>query len=421
MPNEIVVAGLTGAGVDTWALWGKIMAVGATATLSSLLVVFTVALYRNGDREAPVALHFSVANLCATLYVAGDIAVRICLLSGRLDAVMVPYRLSLSAIVLALASLIALHRVLGDRAVPLRRLSPIYAVGLLLALLFWIDDPRLVIASDQYRVTPVGVFADYGVLAGPVYVACLATLVAVAWAMLRRARRAEGRLPWRMTVFGFTVFFLAGVHDTFRELGMELLPFSGLTLACAVFQIGAFAAMAMHYSKTLRERTYHDHQMRRLADKATRDPLSGLFNRAYMEQHLDRLPAEGAGGLLFIDLDHFKVVNDRYGHERGDRLIRAVADGIRQTVREQDVACRWGGDEFVVHLSEAGSDAALAVAERLLRAFRHLDPAAPGLEMSASVGFAQLTDGDWRATLRRADQALYQAKADGRNRLAIAP
>ncbi|QJX02834.1 GGDEF domain-containing protein [Alcanivorax sp. IO_7] len=115
------------------------------------------------------------------------------------------------------------------------------------------------------------------------------------------------------------------------------------------------------------------------------------------------------------------MVNDRYGHERGDRLIRAVADGIRQTVREQDVACRWGGDEFVVHLSEAGSDAALAVAERLLRAFRHLDPAAPGLEMSASVGFAQLTDGDWRATLRRADQALYQAKADGRNRLAIAP
>ena len=108
MPNEIVVAGLTGAGVDTWALWGKIMAVGATATLSSLLVVFTVALYRNGDREAPVALHFSVANLCATVYVAGDIAVRICLLSGRLDAVMVPYRLSLSAIVLALASLIAL-------------------------------------------------------------------------------------------------------------------------------------------------------------------------------------------------------------------------------------------------------------------------------------------------------------------------
>ncbi|QJX02835.1 GGDEF domain-containing protein [Alcanivorax sp. IO_7] len=271
---------------------GKIMAVGATATLSSLLVVFTVALYRNGDREAPVALHFTVANLCATTYVAGDIAVRICLMENRLESVMVPYRVSLSAVILSLASLVALHQVLGDRRIPSRRLLPIYLLGALLAGLFWVDDPRLVIASDRYRVTPVGVFADYGVLAGPVYVACLATLVAVAWAMLRRARRAEGRLPWRMTVFGFTVFFLAGVHDTFRELGMELLPFSGLTLACAVFQIGAFAAMAMHYSKTLRERTYHDHQMRRLADKATRDPLSGLFNRAYMEQHLDRLPAE---------------------------------------------------------------------------------------------------------------------------------
>ncbi len=84
--------------------------------------------------------------------------------------------------------------------------------------------------------------------------------------------------------------------------------------------------------------------MRRLADKATRDPLSGLFNRAHLEQQLNQgAPQEGAA-LLFIDLDHFKVVNDQFGLDKGVQLIQAVADGTRRTLREQDIACRWGGD-----------------------------------------------------------------------------
>ena len=420
MPNEIVVASLTGSGMDTWALWAKIMAVGATVALSSLLVVFTVALYRNGDRDAPVALHFTLANLCSTAYVASDLAVRLCLMANKLHDVMLPYRISLSAVVLALASMVALHQVLGDRRLPVRRIMPIYVLGALLGGLFWIDDPRLVIASDQFRLTPVGVFADYGDLAAPIFVACLAALAMLSFALLRRARRANGRLLWWMTVFGFTVFFLTGVHDTLRELGLEAFPFSSLTLGCAVFQTGAFAAMAIHYSVTLRDRSQYTSQMRQLEDKASRDPLSGLFNRAYLEKHLDWLPSDATGGLLFIDLDHFKAVNDLYGHDRGDRLIRTVAARIRNTVREQDVACRWGGDEFVVYLSEARSDAALAVAQRLLNAFRHMNTGTPGLDMSASVGFAELTDGNWRTTLERADQALYRAKSEGRNRLAIA-
>ncbi|MBM7332902.1 sensor domain-containing diguanylate cyclase [Alloalcanivorax marinus] len=420
MPNEIVVAGLTGAGVDTWALWIKIMAVGATATLSTLMLVFTVALYRHRDHEASVALHFSVANLCATAYVAGDIGVRVCLLDNDLRHVMIPYRLSLSAVVMSLASLFALHRVLASRVVSTRRLAAIYGTGAVISGLFWVDHPALIIASERYRITNVGVFADYGALAAPFYVACLAALVMVSVGMLRQAFRARGRLLWRMTMFGFAVFFLAGLHDMFRELGLELLPFSGLTMGCAVFQIGAFATMVLHYSHTLRERAHHDHQLRRLEDRVVRDALSGLFNRAYLEQRLDHLPPAAGGGLLFIDLDHFKGVNDRFGHDHGDRLIRAVADAIRRTVREQDIACRWGGDEFVVYLADADEAAARVVVERLLRAFRHLQlDSTPNLDVGASVGFAALRDEDWRATLQRADQALYQAKAEGRNRLAV--
>ena len=419
MPYEIVVAGLSGAGVDTWALWAKIMGAGATVTLSALLTLFTWALYRHRDQAASAALHFTVANLCATTYVASDIAVRLCLLTDNLGAVMVPYRLSLSAVVLALASLIALYQVLGDRPGG-RRLAAIYMVGAALTGLIWLKHPWLVLASHDYRLTAVGVFADYGALAGPFYAVCLAVLAVVAAAMLRRAHQARGRVLWRMTVFGFSLFFAAGVHDAFRELGWEWLPFSTLASACVLFQFGAFAAMTMHYSRTLRERTHHNHQMRRLADKATRDPLSGLFNRAYLEQQLDQGAPWATGALLFIDLDHFKVVNDHFGHDRGDRLIQAVAEGIRATLRDHDIACRWGGDEFVVYLNDADQTAALAVAERLLRAFRHLDQGAGGPDMSASVGVAVLTDGDWRLTLQRADQALLRAKAEGRNRLAVA-
>lgn len=419
MPYEIVVAGLSGPGVDTWALWAKIMGAGATVTLSALLALFTWALYRHRDRAAPAALHFTLANLCASTYVASDIAVRLCLLTDNLDSVMVPYRLSLSAVVLALASLIALYQVLGDRPGGWR-LPATYVTGAALTGLIWLQHPWLVLASHEFRLTPVGVFADYGALAGPFYVVCLAVLGVVAAAMLRRAHQARGRVLWRMTVFGFALFLAAGVHDTFRELGTEWLPFSTLASACVLFQFGAFAAMTMHYSRTLRERTHHNHQMRRLADKATRDPLSGLFNRAYLEQQLDQGGARHEGALLFIDLDHFKVVNDHFGHARGDRLIQAVAEGIRSTLRDQDIACRWGGDEFVVYLKGAGQPAALAVADRLLRAFRHLDHSPGGPEMSASVGVAVLTDGDWRLSLQRADQALMQAKAEGRNRLAVA-
>ncbi len=119
--------------------------------------------------------------------------------------------------------------------------------------------------------------------------------------------------------------------------------------------------------------------------------------------------------------DSFKVVNDRFGHTRGDALLRAVAQRIDHTMRDGDIACRWGGDEFVVFLAEANPDAADSIARRLLEAFESI-PAGDSedLRIGASMGFAELTDDDWRRTLRRADQALYQAKDRGRGVVAIA-
>ena len=421
MPEHSASTFLAGAGTDTWTLWLNIMATGAAVALLLLLSVFTLALYLYRDREAPAALQFALANLCATVYIAGDLTSRIDAVTGDLDAVMTPYRVALSAVVMGLASLICMHRVLRRRHEPRWRLAAIYLAGALLASVLWVDHPALIIASNRPTIEGSQVFADYGAAGAPFFVLCMVAFSYTNWRMVRRARRTGGTLAWWLTVIGFVLVFLTGVHDTLREMGVELLPLSALTPGFVAFQVAALAAMVIHYSRTLSERTETDHQLRHLADKATRDPLSGLFNRAFLESHLDGLGPHARGGLLFIDLDHFKVVNDRFGHTRGDALLRAVAQRIDHTMRDGDIACRWGGDEFVVFLAEANPDAADSIARRLLEAFESI-PAGDSedLRIGASMGFAELTDDDWRRTLRRADQALYQAKDRGRGVVAIA-
>ena len=113
MPEHSASTFLAGAGTDTWTLWLNIMATGAAVALLLLLSVFTLALYLYRDREAPAALQFALANLCATVYIAGDLTSRIDAVTGDLDAVMTPYRVALSAVVMGLASLICMHRVLS--------------------------------------------------------------------------------------------------------------------------------------------------------------------------------------------------------------------------------------------------------------------------------------------------------------------
>lgn len=421
MPDHTPSAFLAGAGTDTLTLWLNIMATGAAAALLVLLSVFTLALYLYRDREAQAALHFTLANLFATMYITGDLVSRVGALMGDLDGVMPPYRLALGAVVMGLAALLCFHRVLRRRNEPRWRLAGIYTVGALLAGLIWVDHPALIIASDQATIRGTHVFADYGTAGAPFFAFCMVMVTAINWRMLRRARRAGGSLAWWLTVIGFALVFLTGVHDALRELGLEWLPMSTLTPGFVVFQLAALAAMVIHYSRTLSERTETDHQLRHLADKATRDPLSGLFNRAFLENHLDQLGHGARGGLLFIDLDHFKVVNDRFGHVRGDALLRAVAQRIDDTMRDGDIACRWGGDEFVVYLADANPDAADSIARRLLDAFQRITPGEQDLPpIGASMGFAELIDGDWRRTLRRADQALYEAKDQGRGGVAIA-
>ncbi|RMN97485.1 GGDEF domain protein [Pseudomonas cannabina] len=161
---------------------------------------------------------------------------------------------------------------------------------------------------------------------------------------------------------------------------------------------------------------------------ALRDPLTNTGNRIAMDQNLAReieisRRHKQPLSLLMLDIDHFKRVNDDYGHYTGDEVLKTVAHGLKAQLRNIDRVFRYGGEEFVVILSNTSADAAQMVGERLRRAvrsleFRELDPA---LTMTVSLGCSTLLPTETAdSLLRRADNALYVAKRQGRNRLAMA-
>lgn len=167
-----------------------------------------------------------------------------------------------------------------------------------------------------------------------------------------------------------------------------------------------------------------------LRHQSIRDPLTGLFNRRYLEETLDRELRRVARlqkplAVLMIDLDHFKQFNDTFGHDAGDTVLRELGTMLQSHVRSEDVACRYGGEEFAVILPDAPESATLERAEELREAARHLHVQHHGRSLgplSLSIGVAMFPrhGADSRTLLEAADQALYEAKAAGRNRVRLA-
>ncbi len=167
----------------------------------------------------------------------------------------------------------------------------------------------------------------------------------------------------------------------------------------------------------------------RLERLAAVDPLTDAFNRRFglgrlREEFSRAVRAENPLGLLMIDLDHFKAVNDTYGHLIGDRVLRAVAAACRRVVREGDVLIRYGGEEFLVLLPGAGPDDVRNVGERLRRAVAETSVEDGSLRIGVTVSLGGATFRDvtvsQEALIAAADEALYAAKEGGRNRLVLA-
>jgi diguanylate cyclase len=169
-------------------------------------------------------------------------------------------------------------------------------------------------------------------------------------------------------------------------------------------------------------------QNRELEHLSRTDPIMQLPNRPYFEirafNELSRFKRSGhPATLLLIDIDHFKPINDRYGHGMGDVVLKRVADVLRASVRDIDLPARYGGDEFAMLLVDTNTNQALQAADRLrIQISELVFEAEPGLRCSSSIGLAELSkDHDkldqW---IQAADAALYRAKAAGRNRVASA-
>lgn len=168
---------------------------------------------------------------------------------------------------------------------------------------------------------------------------------------------------------------------------------------------------------------------RRLENQSIRDSLTGLFNRHFMEIALDRELArcarrKGSLAVLMIDVDHFKTFNDRFSHAAGDTVLKEVSRVLQETIRNEDVACRYGGEEFTIILPETTAEAALHKAEKLRQSVEKLQTRLENslyTEVTISIGVAIFPEEGITsaALLRSADAALYSAKHAGRNRVCM--
>ena len=170
---------------------------------------------------------------------------------------------------------------------------------------------------------------------------------------------------------------------------------------------------------------------RELFERTVRDPLTALYNRAYFLEQIGPLADLSAArdlglAVLMVDIDHFKRINDTFGHSSGDSVLREAAVVLRESTRSEDLVARYGGEEFVVALPVAAPDQALERAERIREALASRRLNAPNsdraIRVTASIGLSFAHPGRYRSAsvmLAAADNCLYQAKDAGRNRVVV--
>lgn len=235
-------------------------------------------------------------------------------------------------------------------------------------------------------------------------------------------------------LFAFAGFVAVNLYDAYtlqsRDLRWTLIQ--ACMLAAVLIWLCLFASYiyAMRRRMQQRRMDLRAHQdtlqdmMRKLADQAATDELTGLYNRRHFLQLASKakecLQPDRQHGLALIDLDFFKKINDVHGHAAGDRVLQLFAAVAQACLREGDVLARYGGEEFVLLLPNTDADQFGACCERLRKAFCNADTL--GLEidsLSLSIGMTLLNpDDEIESALQRADEALYRAKREGRNRCA---
>lgn len=233
-----------------------------------------------------------------------------------------------------------------------------------------------------------------------------------------------------MTLLSLALLLIVNAVSTAASYSPHSMITAVLAMSCHAMVLHAFSIRLDTYSSELHESRQRIHSL------AILDPLTGVLNRRGYEEtctsmlaHVHRTHADAS--LLFIDLDHFKSINDRFGHATGDHVLQAVAQCLRERVRKSDIVGRVGGEEFAILLPGTRLESALQVAEELRSAIEVLCPTVTTrsghvqtqirLNITASIGVANASDRDEtiQAIQQRADLAMYSAKREGRNRVRV--
>lgn len=233
------------------------------------------------------------------------------------------------------------------------------------------------------------------------------------------------------------IFVTAGMKDLLEQIeGYEtgavdylMKPFETVILRSkvAVFrelyvQRKALQEFSSKLEEMVEERTVELKAANEIISRlAVTDELTGLYNRRFFnEQLMSAISAAKRHGyplsLVMIDIDYFKRVNDRYGHGEGDKVLQRLADLLREMIRVEDCAARWGGEEFIIIIPQTAAFAAEAQAERIRKAFQEQSKFFEPVDLTASFGVTEmLEDDDMNSLIKRVDDALYAAKRHGRN------
>lgn len=282
----------------------------------------------------------------------------------------------------------------------------------------WLAAAYVVLAFANFA-RAFGLGATIAAIGNVMFVGTAVFTLVVAFLAWRRGNRAAG---WFLLAWGLLEVFTISTAATFLFSNAQPLLYYGLPLS----MVAAAILIALGVADRLRE------QRRALTDaerRAQTDPLTGVLNRRSLIERLNAacLRAQARElpiALLFIDLDHFKVINDTRGHQAGDACLRAIIAPIEVELRQSDVIGRYGGEEFVVILSSADVHSAHAIAQRIRERVAELEIQGFGvpIRLTCSIGVATSDAlGVWgEALVASADAAVYMAKNAGRNQVYVA-
>tara|TARA_R110001583_G_C5649289_1_gene408557 strand:- start:1748 stop:2803 length:1056 start_codon:yes stop_codon:yes gene_type:complete len=224
-----------------------------------------------------------------------------------------------------------------------------------------------------------------------------------------------------VSFFAFSVCIFLG----YRQYLSPQTGSYGFAALLNVIEVSAAHILLFRFYEHTRSSAYRQLAIRNtdILRMAETDKLTGLYNREkldYVLAQLIQVKSDKNGlSVMILDIDHFKSINDQYGHLEGDRVLTSLAIELQQSMRNEDIVARWGGEEFVVVCVNASLTTAMALAQRLRANIANMTISGKHLTISVGVAQRQLDD-NAESLLDRADTALYKAKRDGRNRVLAA-